>query len=315
MKQINHLSRRAIVLAALIAIFSSCKKQMSEQIPPEIVTSAGVTANNCKPVNFGAFSDYGGTFRYWTTFMQKWYDQNGRLEYLKANFYNDPEFFSTHSYILWGRLIYHNNNQVFLDEGFNYYRMRVTLDAQQRPAASYYFHPGDPGLSRKHYIKDTSYYYFTGNRLDSTISLYTQREGETPSFFKHRYTYDSYGNLVEISVNGDPWKTITYDYSKPVTDMMTFPGEFGIPFIPYRLLEYMDLLHFPVHHQIAEYNNYQLLDNGRVYSYKKVTENYTRTFYTGWQCGNIAPASGVNRQMNGPATLEEFQRMYPAPIK
>jgi hypothetical protein len=63
--------------------------------------------------------------------MQKWYGGNGKVSFLKANFFTDMNDLGHLEHSLpWGELQYYNNNQVYLKNG-NDIMMRVTLDAQQ----------------------------------------------------------------------------------------------------------------------------------------------------------------------------------------
>jgi len=301
---------RAINYVWCILILSSCTKQVTQQAEEKITASA-ITTNTCKPEVFGVLVHNGGPqpFDVWRTLMQKWYDANGKVEYLKAEFYgSDEDYANLYTQIRWAHVVYFGN-QVALDEGSgNSYRMRVTLDEQQRPAASYYFHNGGFTGPMANFLSDTTYYYFTGSRLDSTISFTVTAYGFSSAFSKRLYHYDSYGNLTSITSGNDTLVSWTYDYSQPVTDMLVLPGNGDATNIPMKVMEYMDLLHFRVHHKIVGYDDYQLQDNGLVYSYSESSFN-KRTYYTGWHCDG-ASTQPVNRLRSSPKTFEEFQQMY-----
>ena len=101
---------------------------------------------------------------------------------------------------------------------------------------------------------------------------------------------------------------------------------------PMKLLEYMDLLHLPVHHKITQvvygtympgshypdetfpiqiwkYDNYQLDENGLVWSYMEINSAFKNTYYTGWECDAVISAASKNRTaIEG---VEEFKRRFP----
>jgi hypothetical protein len=249
--------------------------------------------------------------------MQKWYGSNGKPAFLNANFFTDMNDLSHLEHIIqWGELLYYNDNQVYL-RSWGDTMMRVTLDAQQRPAASYYHHDHFP---KGTFLIDTSYYHFTGNRLDSIINLSVHSYGGHAEFAKYTFFYDGYGNLVRI----DRWHPrfnltsmfLTYDYAQPVAGMVPVHQVT----IPYKLMEYMDLLSFPVHHRLTQvsglgnswqYINYSLLGNGLVSSYHAAAL-YERIFYTGWECsGSPVAAHIANRQKNDLNSLEDFKKQHP----
>ena len=142
-----------------------------------------------------------------------------------------------------------------------------------------------------------------------------------------------HGNLVRAQTGdtaGSFRMNFKYDYSKPVTDMM--PPHF-VNF-PHALLEYMDLWHFPIHHQITDvvlgqyvpgspypdqtvptetwqYNNYMLDAHGLVYSHMDTSDPATKTFYTGWNCGPMMTGSSNGRARNEVNGLIDFQNRYP----
>ena len=286
MKTFKHTLVCVLIFLGLFVLFSSCKKEATPTASSEQAASIATVSNSCKPVVLGATVQYPGGPVRWVTLMQKWYGTNGRLAFLKANFFTDMNDlgFLEHS-IQWGQLTYYNNNQVYLRSGGDT-MMRVTLDAQQRPAASYYHHNHFP---KGTFLIDTSYYHFTGNRLDSIIRLSVNSYGGRSEFSKYIFLYDGYGNLVRIN-KWDPRFNFTsmflnYDYAQPVTDMVPMQQVA----IPYKLMEYMDLLRFPVHHKLTqvtgfgnnwEYINYSFLGNGLVYAYHAAGFNQ-RIFYTG----------------------------------
>ena len=109
---------------------------------------------------------------------------------------------------------------------------------------------------------------------------------------------------------------LNYDYAQPVKDMVA-PHLIAVP---YKLMEYMDLLNFPVHHKLTtvtgfgnnfHYINYSQLGNGLVSAYDAEAP-YARKYYTGWQCTNMMMhPDAVSRQKNDLKSPEDFKRLYP----
>jgi hypothetical protein len=316
MRQFNRTSCALILLSAIV--FASCKKEIGPNVNPTGALNSETSITNgssCKPVVFGASIGYPGVPNKWVTLMQKWYGQNGKPAFLKAHFFTEMNDFSMleHS-IEWGELSYPNNNQVYLKNG-DQVNMRVTVDAQNLPAASYYKHDHFP---KGTYLIDTSYYHFTGTRLDAIERLYVNSYGGSSNFAKYNFFYDGFGNLVRIDRWSQNFNTssmfFSYDYSKPITGMVAIPQVT----IPFKLLEYMDLLNFPTHHQLTnapgfgynwQFNNYSLTGSGLVSSYD-AAGLHQRIFYTGWDCSGV-PASAAARSKNNLNSLDDFRRMFP----
>jgi hypothetical protein len=334
MKTSNRLLGCSFVLLGAMLLFNSCKKKVVEELPQESIASTGMAGNNCKPVVLGVYSKYSDGQNYWNTIMQKWYGSDGKLEYLNANFYRDPHQYSyLHLSIVWAKLVYTNNTQVYFENRYSsgppYLTMRVTLDEQGRPVSSNHFHDVGSRDTRSH-IRDLSYYYFTGKRLDSTISYSTENYG-SQTVNKYTFYYDTYGNLQVVTRNDGQYESgnymqLKYDYSKPVAGMQS-PLEVTVP---YKLLEYMDLLHFPIRHQLIEvtanwrnlynrgagwkFTNHTLQENGFTHSYNasQPVGAYSNTYYTGWECGSATPGQDpTNRQRNSIKSLEDFEQAYP----
>lgn len=267
--------------------------------------------------------------------MQKWFGPDGKLVNLKANLGTD---FKTYSNFLvtieWGEVTYHANQVMLRDVLRDQLVMRITLDGSGKPLASYFRYNAGPGQPT--YI-DTSYYYYMGGRLDEIISLSQILPTTTTTFRKFKFLYDMHGNLVRAQTGdtaGSFRMNFKYDYTKPVTDML--PPHF-VNF-PHALLEFMDIWHFPIHHQLTEvvlgeylpgsahpeqtapletwlYNNYVLESNGLVYSYMDTSDPAKKTFYTGWNCTPVLNGSSNGRVRNDLNTLTDFQRKFPQPGK
>jgi len=320
-KHHNILVARLYALAILTTfmLITGCKKEIQKIPGNDDATRSQVSTNvvSCSPVVFGATIGYPGSGlpNRWVTLMQKWYGENGRLSFLKAHFYTEMNDFPMLEHAVeWGALTYLNNNQVYLTDG-GQITMRVTVDAQQRPAASYYFHNHFPKGS---YLADTSYYHFTGNRLDAIERLYSTSPGVHSQFEKLNFYYDAVGNLVRIE-RWDPIHNTTpmffsYDITKPITGMVAVPQIT----IPLKLLEYMDLLHLPMNDQLTQvsgfgnnwqFNNYSMAATGLVVSYEAQGLNQ-RTFYTGWNCTSAASIINSANEKGAVNTLADFQRVF-----
>jgi hypothetical protein len=326
----------------LISLFLfSCQKQLQEPeaasvAAEEMAAAAAGEDVGCKAEVLGVVVDMPDGSRHWRTLMQKWFGGDGKLAYLKANLGTDFKTYQNFLVMIeWGEVTYHNNTQVMLRDVLRDQQvMRVTLDGAGKPTASYFRYSAGPGQPA---IIDTSYYYYVGDRLDEIISLSRIPPATGTTFRKFKFMYDMHGNLTRAQSGdtaGSGRMNFYYDYSKPVADMM--PPHF-VNF-PHALLEYMDLFHFPIHHQITQvvlgqyvpgssamdqtvpletwdYNTYVLESNGLVYSHMDTSDPAKKAFYTGWNCspmpgGRISGPSG--NELN---TLTDFQQKFPQPVK
>jgi len=326
--------RLFMAVSILALILSSCQKRLTDDVTTseEVKAASYTSTHGCKPMVFGVVVKQPDGVSYWRTLMQKWYGSDGKVAYLKANIGTDRSNYEIFEVKLdWGEVTYHNNNQVYLRDVLrNMQLMRVTLMPDGKPAASYFTSEGD----RFPDMIDTSYYYYNGDMLESIISIsnIATASGSTFVFRKYSFFYDMHGNLIRAETGSGPGSYkmhIKYDYSKPVTDMMV-PHFLNFP---YQLLDYMDLFHFPVHHQITSvvfgeyqpglpypdetypiarwmYTNYMLEPNGLVRSYMDVADVFEKTFYTGWQCSPMMSAP-ANREKTTIGSVADFEQLYP----
>src|SRR5690348_14329377 len=199
-----HPTLCTFVILGFLTVTTSCKKEMRPGTGINNTSTNEVSVSNaasCQPIVFGATVTYPGSGlpKRWVTLMQKWYGQNGKPTFLKARFYTEMNDFSMLEHAIeWGMLTYPNNNQVYLKDA-DEVTMRVTVDAQQRPAASYYFHNHFP---KGTFLADTCYYHFNGNRLDAVERLYSTDPSLHSQFEKFNFFYDGFGNVARI----DRWK-------------------------------------------------------------------------------------------------------------
>jgi len=269
-------------LIALVCLFS-CQKQLRW---PDEPTVKLLPETNCKPAVLGVYAGAS-----WTTIAQKWY-VNSKVGYLKTMIAASGE--EPALQIDWSELTY-EFNQVYLRDALNNNKiiMRVTIDADGRPEASYYYNGAHT---------DTTYYYYTDKRLDSTISIYQVQS--LNSWEKYKFSYDIYGSIEKIE--GFPnvqQLNFKYDYTRPVAGIVC---NYQLS-IPLKLMAFMELVKLPARHEIVEYQNYMINGSGLVHNY--LSNN--NTYYTGWECGTMnSPMVGSGRQQ-GITSLTEFKALYP----
>jgi hypothetical protein len=328
-----HFGSICILLISLLLF--SCQKQLEEPLTDEAVVPAG-SDHGCKAEVLGVVVDMPDGSRHWSTLMQKWFDNTGKLTNLKANLGTDFKTYKDFQVMIeWGEVTYHANQIMLRDVLRDQQVFRVTVDGAGKPLASYFRYNAGPGQPT---FIDTSYYYYMGDRLDEIISISRISPVSGPTFRKFKFLYDMHGNLVRAQTGdtaGSFRMNFKYDYSKPVADMM--PPHF-VNF-PHALLEYMDIFHFPIHHQITEvvlgqyvpgsshpdqtaptietwqYTNYMLESNGLVYSHMDVSDPAKKTFYTGWNCSPMMTGSSNGRVRNDVNSLMDFQQKFPQPVK
>lgn len=316
----------SIIISASLLLFA-CKKQVAEPEQEAKEVAASVEANdNCRATVLGRSTVQGPPV--WHTMMQRWYNSEGKVAFLKAKIgwptgLANDQF---HINLDWGQLTY-EGNQVYLKDPYqNSVTMRVTLDDEGRAAASYF---ESFSTTQVPYI-DTSYYHYTGKRLDSIVG-FMKWKGFYPTesfFFKIRYSYDEHGNVIYIE-QGSSRMHFKYDYSKPIKQMFA-PHHLTFH---HKLLEYMDLLHFPIHHQLIhawrgeyhithasypygiyptavwEYGNYWMLNPDVVYSY---TTHSNLRYFTGWECNTTTTNNdATSRQNTSINSFEDFRRRFP----
>lgn len=332
MKTIQHYLCGICILSISLFLFS-CQKHLQGPVADEIVAPAAGASHGCKAEVLGVVVDMPDGSRHWRTLMQKWFGGDGKLAYLKANLGTDFKTYTNFMVMIeWGEVTYPNNNQVMLRDVLrDQLVMRVTVDGAGKPLASYFRYTA--GAGQPVFI-DTSYYYYLGDKLDEIISLSRISPATGTTFRKFKFLYDMHGNLTRAQAGdtaGSFRMNFKYDYSKPVSDMM--PPHF-VNF-PHALLEYMDLWHFPIHHQMTEvvlgqyvpgssfpdqtaptietwqYTNYALESNGLVYSFTDISDPAKKTFYTGWKCGPMLTGASNGRERNEVSSLMDFQRKFP----
>lgn len=332
-------------LLLLISLFLiSCKKDLSTPDAQQESIAAGsaasmqaaVSATGCTPDALGVFVRRPDGVTRWQTLMQKWYGSDGRISNLKAYLGWDFDDYSNFFYSLeWGEVTYMGNQVYLRDVLTNKLILRATLDEEGRTVATY-VHTESQGGGYPGDI-DTSYYYYTGSRLDSIFNLHKfgPADASPASWAMYRFLYDAHGNVTRIYTGTEPGDfrmTFEYDYSQPIAGMA---GNYQIG-LPEKLVQYMDLIKYPHHHKLTkvvagpytpgsiyEYDTYPVarwtyashgLDDGRVYSYVDTDSSpWVNTLYTGWNCGSAPSITTGGRERSGFTSLGAFQEKYPAP--
>ena len=127
MRSFIHCSK---LIVGVLFLFS-CTKQIADK--PVVQEIAGVAngGSMSKHVVMAVFTGSSG-FETWKTVMQKWFDNNGRLAYLKAGLHFDEAGFSNLPlHLEWGEVTYHADQVYVKNVPRNDTIMRVTLGAQQ----------------------------------------------------------------------------------------------------------------------------------------------------------------------------------------
>lgn len=344
MKKVNYLLKGSFAAIASLLLFS-CKKQVTEPFTEELTTTAAVAPammmapTTCKPAVFGS---YGQAANNWVTLHQKWYsgDKVSNLKVMYGATGNGfpPVPFFLPLFVEWSTINYQGNQVTMMQHPQNHPLMRVTLNAQGLPEASYYHNDVFAGR----YYKDTTYFFYTGTRLDSMISLSEVRFFEQePSGFsttKYIFMYDAQGNLTTVDmpalapVPGHDGERITYKYdlSIPVSGIM-FNHNISIPL---RLLEAMELIQIPMHHAVTEFkyvtyqngpgntesvdviwtdhfSDYNISPEGLVQSYVLKTSSNKYTYYSGWDCGgSMITRKTTASQQEGITSLDQFRQEF-----
>ncbi|HKP33076.1 MAG TPA: hypothetical protein VJT83_10120 [Chitinophagaceae bacterium] len=341
MKRSFALNKATLLLIAVVFLFS-CKKQINKPGTNELPAVSIPSNINCKASNFAVMVEFPNQFQQWHNLMQRWYGTDGKISHIKAmmspHFNEFAEF--THK-LEYGEVTYPAPNQIRVRDVLrDRLVMRVTLDPSGKPEASYYYNIPLPNQIGE---IDTTYYHYVGGRLDHIFHIQQFLQGPDLAnalparFTRYNFIYDMYGNLIRMesgNSQGSFKMHITYDYSKPITDMMT------AHYVLYdlRLLDYLDVLHMPVHHQpvqvwegaydpgsvypyetypieIFDYANFSMLPNGLVWKYND-TEGYSKkTYYTGWDCDDAIITSAAKDKAKPIETFEAFKKRYPSSLK
>jgi len=307
-----------------------CKKQIDEPVAKENLSQSSLNAaTSCRAQTYGTYDTRSGV---WTTIMQKWYSNN-RIQYLKTNFSGRPEELSTLLYrepllsIDWGEVTYEGDQVRVKDVAKNKLIFRATLDQWGKPVSSYLYNY--MGSANEWVFIDTSYYYYTGERLNYIIQLFEKRYNDESIFRaweQYTFTYNPSGDLAYHFARNEQVTTGFIYSSAPVTGNLSD----YILTTSYRLLEYLDLIKVPINHQLYEVNmtnynprtgvphifyarnfyNYSI-SNGLVQSYLFPYYSGRMDYYIGWDCGAVPKANVTNKKSDVITNLDQFRLLYP----
>ena len=310
MRPLNRTALSAIILCGALLIITSCKKQIAGPLEPAGQNTASqslaTSSTSCRPAIFATM--YNGN---WTTIAQKWYS-DGKIRYFKGHFSSPAGaqfMFNTMQDIEWGQVTY-EGNQVQLRDGSNNIVFRATLDEFNKPVATYMYAQTTVGP----YV-DTSYYYYTGDRLDYIITLSSQ------GWDKLTFSYGGNGNLASYYRRSNEVTTEFRYYSTPANGMV---APYSIT-PAYRMLDLLELIKVPMHNTLYEtvswlvhfptglhfFNRmnfyvYNLNSDGLVQSY--LTPGGPTYFYTGWDCDGSSSAATAQKPDNVVTSLDQFKK-------
>lgn len=328
MKSLHHVVHGGLLLCTAMFLFS-CKKQITEPQANEnsVIAAASSASAACKPTVFAALTKLPNDQTIWTTLFQRWYDGQGKLRNFKASITTSYStvFDPGANKINWGVVSY-EGNQVYVHDNGKLV-LRVTMDAQNRPEASYFYSPPSPDYSEI----DTSYYFYTGDKLTQIYSIKSVRNSPSRGTM-YNLAYDMYGNIIKIFTGNSPnsyQAHYKYDYNKPTNRMMAY----NITQMSIQVMEYIGLINLPMQHELVQtrsgayspgssfpfetfpvygwdYKDH-VQSGGYVTSYQSDLVSFRNTFYTGWDCGSSSSSSAVNRATIKPIeSLEDFKQQF-----
>jgi hypothetical protein len=318
-----HSYLKQIAYAVFVVLIFGCQKEMKPGLTPASLANNLSTSSNCKPVGLGMLVRIPNQPPTWYNLMLKWYDGNGKLKYLKSVF---DELYSNFPNIAivvdYAEVIYDNDFVYLNDAFFNKTILKVKLDAQGRPVASWF-----DGLYHGHPRKDTTYlYYSSSGRLDSFYTAFKIGTlPQDPLIITHtRCEYDNNGNILHLVDNtGEGRMNFYYDYNHNNPGLVPH----YVATISLKLLEHMELFEFPHNNLLVKAASGVYLpgqgypdDTYPVYIWNWVSPQNNSTgqifyyedgigypdrgiFYSAWECGGTTLVQSKN------PTQSEFMRM------
>ena len=327
MKEFKRIAAGGVLLSVL---FFSCKKQFEEPLVPDsLQQTSNLGATTCKPTVFGTYRTANGA---WTTIMQKWY-ANNRVQNLKVHFSGRSEnvglFYAEPILnIDWGNVTYEGDQVKVWDVGKNLLVFRATLDASGKPVASYLYNY--MGAANEWMFIDTSYYYYSGDRLTSIFQIFQKRYLGASVFDgweQYRFIYGASGqfyNYQERVAIG----TAEFRYGSTPINGMVFDYVLTTSF---RMLEYLDLIRLPINYAVYGMNLWRTNPRNGVQFmfYTQSFYNVTITdglvqfylipydypgylgYYTGWECATSSSTATTQSRKEVIMDLDQFKKSYP----
>jgi hypothetical protein len=325
MKQIHGFVAIGSMLPFLF--LASCRKQIETPVVKEAVSqSLTVATTSCMPSIYGMYNNSSGS---WTTIAQKWYS-DGKIRNVKLHFFGRPigPVLNHDEQMLnidWGELTYEGNQVRLRDVAKNKLIFRVTLDGSGKPVASYLYTEGF--FPTETYI-DTSYYYYSGNRLNYLIQLFVTQSSNgfvySPGWEQFTFAYNSAGDLASHTAQNEELTT-RFMYSSTPTNGCIYDYPLTTSF---KLLEFLELLRMPMSNTLAAFDvtnihagyqpytfyekrfyNYTLA-NGLTQSYISPMGSGYLTYYIGWECAGNNPINSAKSQSNIVSSLDQFKELY-----
>lgn len=324
MKPYNRLIAASLLLSFFF--FSSCKKQIDEPIVKEAtLQSSSISSPSCRPATYGVYQNGSGT---WITIFQKWYS-GGKIQNVKLHFSGRPIGMGINHdeqilNIDWGQVTYEGNQVVLKDVGKNKLVFRVTLDNSGKPVASYLYTVGY--LPHETYI-DTSYYFYSGDRLNYFIQIFATESGG--SFYSQgweqfTFAYNASGDLAShYARNEEVMTRFLYSSTPTSSSISDYPVTTS-----FKLLEFLELIKMPMSNAMSSMDmtrlhpgylpytffekrffNYMVTD-GLVQSYINPLGSGYQTYYIGWDCGGNNAVNRANSQNNRVSNLDQFKELY-----
>jgi len=319
---------RTIAISSLaFSLLLSCKKEFGPPVVNENLSlSSTISTPTCKPSTYAIYQNGSGA---WTTVVQKWYS-GGKIKNIKLHFTGTPMGLGLNHdepivNIDWGQVTYEGNQVRVWDVGRNRLVFRATLDDWGKPVASYLY--TDAYVSDQIYV-DTSYYYYSGDRLNSFIQIFaTDSHGwfYSQGWEQFTFTYNGNGDIASFHRRNEEVTTRFMYNTTPVTKIIT---DYALT-TSFRFLEFLELIKLPMSNAVSSIDmtklhlgyppytfyekrffNYDVVD-GLVRSYIAPQGSGYQTFYIGWDCSGIAALSTDKSQMGIISNVDQFKKWYP----
>ena len=317
---------RLIAMSAMSCLLLfGCKKEFEgTDLDENLSQPSTISSTVCKPATYAIYQNGNGM---WNTVAQKWYS-SGKIKNIKLHFTGTPMGLGLNHdepmlNIDWGEVKYEGNQVRVWDVGRNRLIFRVTLDDWGKPVASYLY--TDAYVPDQIYV-DTSYYYYTGDRLNSFIQIFaTDSHGwfYSQGWEQFTFTYSGAGDITSFYRRNEEVMTRFMYNSTPVTGIIT---DYALT-TSFRFLEFLELIKLPMSNTVSSIDmtrlhpgyppytfnekrffNYEVKD-GLVRSYIVPQGSGYQTFYIGWDCSGAASIVNQNEK-NAIGNLQQFKRMY-----
>jgi len=318
MKKFRKLTAFGCIVFAFA--ISSCKKQIEQPLPDQTSSQVSTSAASaCKPTIYATYEPGSDA---WNTLVQKWYADD-KIQYIKTHFIGGIFHNESTLNIDWGEVTYEGNQVRVRDVAKDKLVFRATLDDQGKPVASYLYNYVE-NSNQELYI-DTSYYYYTGDRLSYIFQLFESRFNNGASnhgWEQYTFNYDASGNVANYLAKNEE-AVAEFLYRTPVNASLT---DYALT-TSFKMLEYLDLsklfttsrwTEFKVTRQHGTYLPFTIYDklffnysvtDGLVTYYLSPLGSGRLDYFIGWNCGAV---SSANKEKSIISSLNQFRDVYPA---